>query len=438
MRYVKKESDSVHYTKLNDERSNTACGFRSVVVAVIVVIIVTCCCTILWRFLRVHRLRINSHVLKLNFTASANCTTLDQSENLVSPQIEKFETHYTSQLFTAMSAVEISEQSSTHTTVFVQSVMTTTVTSNDVDICATATWATDGISVAGGQGAGKNLNQLYYPRGTFVDDTGALYITDDNLRVMKWKHGTESGVMVAGFGGRGNGSDQFEYYLHNLAVDTEGTMYICDKGNERVVRWKKDAKSGQSIIIGINCYGVTLDHEGLLYVSDVDNDLVMKYNDDFSRKEIVAGGNGKGTALNQLNRPHFTFVDLNFNLFVPDTDNHRIMKWSKGSTQGIVVSGNVNLSQLAGPHAIVADKLGTIYVVDHELHRVMRWLKGSQSGDLLFGGHEYGYRANQLALPVDIDFDRNGNLYVTDRNNHRIQMYAVNKTSCLSSSTFNV
>ncbi|CAF3465797.1 unnamed protein product, partial [Rotaria sp. Silwood2] len=314
----------------------------------------------------------------------------------------------------------------------------TPVTPGDVDICASATWATDGVTVAGGQGIGSDLNQLTYPRGAFVDDTGAIYVTDDNLRVVKWEHGATSGVILAGFGGKGSGDDQFEYYLHNLAVDAEGTMFICDKGNERIVRWKKNAKSGQSIISNINCFGVALDHEGLLYVSDLNNHLVLKYNADFSHSEVVAGGNGGGAALNQLNRPHFAFVDHNFNIFVPDTDNHRVMKWQRGSKEGIVVSGGENSHQLSGPHAVVVDKIGNIYVVDHDLHRVMRWLKGAQSGNLLFGGNGYGNQANQLAFPIDIDFDRNGNLYITDRNNHRIQMYRINKTSCLSSSVLNV
>lgn len=306
--------------------------------------------------------------------------------------------------------------------------------SDGADICASATWATNGVTVAGGSGRGAGLNQLAYPRGAFVDNAGAIYVTDDNLRVMKWEPRAISGVMVAGFGGKGNGNDQFEYHLHNLVVNAEGTMFICDKGNSRVVRWEKDAKSGQSIISNINCYGVCLDREGLLYVSDLNNDLVRKYNTDFSLSEVVAGGHGKGSALNQLNRPHFTFVDHNFNLFIPDTDNHRIMKWENGSKEGIDVTKSEKPHQIDEPHAVVVDKIGSIYIVDHTLHRVMRWLKDSRSGDVLLGGHGHGSGVNQLAFAVDIDFDQHGNLYITDRNNHRIQMYAINKTSCLSTS----
>jgi DNA-binding beta-propeller fold protein YncE len=104
------------------------------------------------------------------------------------------------------------------------------------------------------------------------------------------------------------------------------------------------------------------------------------------------------------------------------------MKWSNGSTTGIIVSEDNGLNQLSAPHAVVVDELDTIYIVDHNLHHVIRWFKDAQSGEILFGG--YGNQTNQLAYPTDIDFDREGNLYITDRNNHRIQKYAINKTSC--------
>ncbi len=134
--------------------------------------------------------------------------------------------------------------------------------------------------------------------------------------------------------------------------------------------------------------------------------------------------------MNQFNRPHFPFVDQNFNLYVPDTDNHRVLKWSRNSTESVVVSSDIGLPRLRAPHAIVVDQFDTIYTVDHDLHQVIRWFKGAPAAELLFGGQRYGGRANEFAHPIDIDFDRQGNLYITDRNNHRIQMFALNNTFC--------
>lgn len=310
----------------------------------------------------------------------------------------------------------------------------TTQKRKSMGICASATWATNPVTVAGGRGPGSDPDQLKYPRGAFIDDTGAIYITDDNLRVMKWKPRASGGVMVAGFGGKGNNNDQFELHLHNLAVDQEGTMFICDSGNQRVMHWEKDAKTGQVVVSNTKCFGVALDDQGSLYVSDLDQNLILRHRQNSSdADQVVAGGNGKGAALNQFNRPHFPFVDHNFNLFVPDTDNQRIMKWPIGSTEGIIVSEDNTSKQLSAPHAVVVDEMETIYIVDHNLQQVIRWFKGAKSGQILFGGRGYGYQPNQFAHPIDIDFDVEGNLYITDRDNHRIQMFSINKTSCHSS-----
>ena len=106
---------------------------------------------------------------------------------------------------------------------------------------------------------------------------------------------------MAEFGGQRSGNDQFAYYLCNLAVDLEEAMFIFDKGNRRVVKWKRNAQSGRSVVSSINCFGVTWDRKELLYVSDLDNDVVLKFNVDLLKDEVVVGGNGNCEALSQLN-----------------------------------------------------------------------------------------------------------------------------------------
>ena len=54
---------------------------------------------------------------------------------------------------------------------------------------------------------------------------------------------------------------------------------------------------------------------------------------------VVAGGNGQGNQLNQLNRPTYLFVDEEQAVYVSDRYNHRVMKWNKDANQGIVAAG---------------------------------------------------------------------------------------------------
>ncbi|CAM4843183.1 unnamed protein product, partial [Rotaria magnacalcarata] len=72
-----------------------------------------------------------------------------------------------------------------------------------VNIPANATWVQNGVTIAGGNGAGGATNQLSGPHGLFVDDDQTVVIADHvNHRIMQWKNGdTTNGQVVAG----GNG-----------------------------------------------------------------------------------------------------------------------------------------------------------------------------------------------------------------------------------------
>ncbi|CAM4959710.1 unnamed protein product [Rotaria socialis] len=58
------------------------------------------------------------------------------------------------------------------------------------NIPANATWKQNGVTIAGGNGAGNATNQLYRPSGLFVDDDQTVVIADwGNDRIMRWKNG---------------------------------------------------------------------------------------------------------------------------------------------------------------------------------------------------------------------------------------------------------
>src|ERR1700761_4551817 len=56
----------------------------------------------------------------------------------------------------------------------------------------------------------------------------------------------------------------------------------------------------------------------------------------------VAGSNGNGSALNQLNFPAGIFIDTAGNMYVCDNENNRVLKFppgSTGKTNGQIVAG---------------------------------------------------------------------------------------------------
>ncbi|CAF3731011.1 unnamed protein product [Rotaria socialis] len=106
------------------------------------------------------------------------------------------------------------------------------------------------------------------------------------------------------------------------------------------------------------------------------------------------------------------------------------MKWNKGAKEGIVVAGGQGYGnktiRRSFPRGIFADTLGTLYVADSSNNRVMRWTQGDKKrGTVIVGGNGIGAGANQFNDPVGLSFDRHGNLYVVDENNTRVQRFSI-------------
>ncbi|CAF1342821.1 unnamed protein product [Rotaria sp. Silwood1] len=243
--------------------------------------------------------------------------------------------------------------------------------------------------------------------------------------------GDKNGQVVAGGNGQGNRLDQLSYPT-NVLIDKEtDSLIICDYENGRVVRWSRRSGTtqGEILIDNIDCWGLTMDDQRYLYISDHDKDEVRRYHIGDKNGTIVAGGNGEGAGLNQLNHPTYIFLDQQQTVYVSDFHNHRVMKWNKDAKEGIVVAGGQGqgntLTQLSYPQGLFVDILGTIYVADWGNHRVMRWSKGAKQGTIIVGGNGQGAGANQFYCLQGLSFDLHGNLYVADHGNNRVQRFSI-------------
>lgn len=96
-----------------------------------------------------------------------------------------------------------------------------------------------------------------------------------------------------------------------------------------------------------------------------DIDFVSQYSNK-GIGEIKAGGNGSGSAMNQLNFPEKITVDNSGNLFIADYNNNRIQKWAPNSSSGeTIISGVIN------PMDVKIGSNGDIYVL--ETGKVSKW-----------------------------------------------------------------
>ncbi len=293
-------------------------------------------------------------------------------------------------------------------------------------------WKQHGTTKAGGDEQGNELNQLYRPCGVYIDDDQTIYVADTwNHRIVEWKNDANNGRIVAGGNGAGNRNYQLNC-ARKVIIDKENdSLIICDQSNRRVVRWpRRNGQSGETLISNIDCRDLIMDNDGYLYVSDIKKHEVRRWKVGEKSGTIVAGGNGEGNRLDQLNHPQYIFIDEDHSVYVSDCHNHRIMKWMKGAKEGIVVAGGQgqgnSLRQLSYPNGIIVDQLESVYVADGNNDRVIRWLKGAEEGTVVVGGNGEGEQPDQFNGATDLSFDHQKNLYVVDWNNHRVQKFDVN------------
>jgi sugar lactone lactonase YvrE len=202
----------------------------------------------------------------------------------------------------------------------------------------------------------------------FIDDDQTIYVADwGNDRIMEWKRNATSGQIVAGGNREGNRNDQLNR-PSKVIIDKENDfLIICDQGNRRVVRWpRRNGTSGEILILNIDCRDLIMDNDGYLYISDWNQHEVRRWKIGEMNGIIVAGGNGEGNRLGQLNTPTNIFIDEDHSVYVSDSNNHRVMKWMKGAKEGIVVAGGQGqgngLRQLSSPGGIIVDQLGSVYI----------------------------------------------------------------------------
>ena len=162
-----------------------------------------------------------------------------------------------------------------------------------------------------------------------------------------------------------------------------------------------------------------LDDNQFLYITEYSNHRVTKWNLRGMVGQIVAGGNGKGSSSDQLSDPVGIIVDrVRDSLFIGDIRNNRIVQWSlQGARSGKAIISGVSSTGLT------MDEQGFLYVSDWDRNEVRRWRVGDRHGTLVAGGNGRGNHLNQFYGPRKVFVDQNHSVYVPDINNDRVMKW---------------
>lgn len=173
--------------------------------------------------------------------------------------------------------------------------------------------------------------------------------------------------------------------------------------------------------------GIAVAPDGSLYVVDTGNSRIQHLS---AQGEVLqvwgTRYDGEGSAPpGQFKEPWDVAVGPDGSVYVADTWNHRVQKFSANGTfitswgSGIL-SDPSNLMGFFGPRGITTDSQGDVFITDTGNKRVVYFdANGNPLGQFGEGGSNPG----QMDEPVGLAFDPGGNLYVADTWNQRVQVF---------------
>ena len=311
----------------------------------------------------------------------------------------------------------------------------------------------------GGDGGPATEAWLRSPFAVAVDGAGNVFIADlANDRIRKVDAAgvitTVAGTGEEGFSG--DGGPAIQAALDNpfgVAVDGAGNLFITDRGNDRIR--KVDAAGVITTVAGTGRggfggfsgdggpataaqlrgpAGVAVDGAGNLFIADLANHRIRKVDSAgvittvAGTEERGDGGDGGPAAAAWLRSPSAVAVDGTGNLFIADTDNHRIRKVDSAGVITTVAGteergdgGPAVNARLWFPSGVAVDGAGNVYIADSENNQI-RKVDSAGVITTVAGTGEWGSSGDGgLAVnarvwgPSGVAVDGAGNLFIAGR-----------------------
>ena len=318
---------------------------------------------------------------------------------------------------------------------------------------------------------GLSDTQVNNPYGIVFGPDGALYFCDlDNQRIRRFDPRTRQVTTIAGNGEKGYTGDggpapQAALNMpHEIQFDRAGNLYIAERDNH-VIR-KVEAKTGlvsTAAGTGVAGFGgdggagsmaqlrqphaIMFDHDGTLLICDLGNQRIRRLHLDTGIIETWAG-NGQTSETpdsapvsgTPLRGPRTMAVAPNGDLYLALREGNAILRIDAGThtlhriagtgQQAYAGDGGPALAAALGGPKGLAYTTGGLYLADTENHVIRRIDLASGIISTVLGtgvrgdGPETSPLECKLSRPHGLLADPGGGLYVTDSEAHRIRLLA--------------
>ena len=295
---------------------------------------------------------------------------------------------------------------------------------------------------------------VQHPSGLAADSEGSLYFVDrDTYRVRKvdssGRVSTVAGSGMVGYSGDGGPatSARLGERVEGLAIDREGNVYISDTENYRIRRvdpsgtittiagtgaWGTQGDGGPATRAGLTAvYGLATDAMGNLYLADTWGDRIRRIDASGTITTVAGtgeegrGGDGGPAVEARLDRPRGIAVDSAGDLYIADSDNHRVRRVDSSGTITTIAGtgergysgdgGPATAATLAEPYAVTVDAIGNIYIADSDNGSVRKvGLDGTISTVAGGSPHVLPEAGPYIGFPRALAIGLSGDLYIAD------------------------
>ncbi|MEI7493788.1 MAG: hypothetical protein WCJ92_04230 [Alphaproteobacteria bacterium] len=272
---------------------------------------------------------------------------------------------------------------------------------------------------------------------------------------------TIAGTGNAGFSGDNGLATLAKLNSSNGVCVTADAIFIADTSNNRIR--KISGNSGYNIISTIagtgatgysgdgaaakastlhNPFGIFVHSSGSIYIADTYNHCIRKIEGNIIKTIAgtgAAGYSGDGGAATAATfcLPHSVFVDSTNNVYVADTFNNCIRRFTEDGTIATIAGtrtqgysgdgGSATAAKLNTPYGICVDSLGNIYIADTRNNVIRKFIAGGNISTFAGGGTGYFTdtdRATEVVLagPMGVCVDISRNVYIADTYQNAIRV----------------
>ena len=230
------------------------------------------------------------------------------------------------------------------------------------------------------------------------------------------------------------GADVGDSDLAGIGIGPDGTLYVADVANSRILHLRPDGSlitsfggpgSGPgelSLGTEVRVSSIGVDAIGNVYVPDQRNGRIQIFSADGA---YLTSWDASDAAGGGLNLPTGVAVDRESNVFVtdfvPESSSWRILKLDREGQTALTIDDDENIESLNNYiSGIAVDQIGNVYVTDADFNRV---LKFDSQGEFLLEWGGTGSEPGLFNAPHSLAIDAGGNVYVADAFNFRVQRF---------------